>query len=78
MVNMNASYPILSGLVKNRAFNGQNVQADPKKWKIQKNVKNKKFLLRKDKNFLFYTFFSDLSIFGVGLHILAFKSSVID
>ena len=29
-LNINASYPILSGLVINRAFKGQNVKADPK------------------------------------------------
>ena len=45
MVNMNASYPILSGLVNNRAFKGQNVKADPKNWKIWKKCIKQKILV---------------------------------
>ena len=40
-VNINAFYPILSGLVNNRAFKGQNVKADPKIERFEKMYKTK-------------------------------------
>ena len=45
-VNINASNSILSGLVINRAFKGQNVKADPKNWKIWKKCIKQKILIK--------------------------------